>query len=767
MKVPPIVWIEPEQVTIPADLVEKLGNGGLLARSLASRGILSYPQAQAFLDPRHYQPGNAADLPDLNRGLERIQAAIDKKEQIGIWGDFDVDGQTATTLLVAVLQALGAKVAYHIPVRATESHGINLPGLIKMIDAGAQVILTCDTGISAHDAAAYCHSHGVDLVITDHHSLPATLPDALAVINPQRLPPGHPLGSLPGVGTAYVFARELCARADRQDEADRHLDLVALGTVADLAILKGDARYQVQLGLEQLRNPQRPGLVKLLELAEVDPAHLSEEHIGFFIAPRLNAIGRLGDANPVVNFLTTRDAQAAAVFAAQLEGLNAERRFLTEQVFQAALKQIEQEPGLLDSPVLVLHHPEWPAGINGIVASRLVELFYRPAILLTSPPGQAMRGSARSIEGIHITAAIAATADLLEGYGGHPMAAGLALQPHNLPAFRRRLATAVESQVGETKIERRIQIDAYLDLADISLEQIAEIDRLAPFGPGNPSLILATRNLHLVESAPIGKNQDHLMAIVEDESGQSRRVIWWQGARNMLPGGRFDLAYSLRTSNYRGQLEVQIEWQAARIIEEKPAEISRPSQIEWVDCRNSSSSLDDLLKFTEAVVWAEGRPDLPITAYDRFDLPPGDTLVIWTAPPGRRELITAIQKVRPQKIILFDHNPFPDKPRLFLETLIGMLRYGLAHNLGRVNLEKLAAILGQRVSTIGIGLRWLVARGYVRLVEQNPTEWVFAEGGVPVKASAEQLELELRTALEETSAFRAFYHKADPAHLLP
>lgn len=767
MKVPPVVWIEPEQVEIPAELVEKLGSNGLLARTLAQRGIRNYPQAQAFLDPRYYQPGNPVDLPDLARGVDRIQAAIEKREKIGVWGDFDVDGQTATTLLVAVLEELGAKVAYHIPVRAAESHGINLPGLAKMIDAGAKVILTCDTGISAHDAADYCHSRGVDLVITDHHSLPESLPDALAVINPQRLPPLHPLGSLPGVGTAYVFARELCARFNSVQQADRHLDLVALGTVADLAILKGDARYQVQLGLQQLRNPHRPGLVKLFELAEVDPAHLSEEHIGFVIAPRLNAIGRLGDANPVVNFLTTRDTQAAAVFAAQLEGLNAERRFLTEQVFQAALKHIEQEPGLLESPVLVLHHPEWPAGINGIVASRLVELFYRPVILLTSPPGQAMRGSARSVEGIHITTAIAATAGLLEGYGGHPMAAGLALQPQNLPLFRRRLAAAVEAQVGETKIERRIQIDAYLDLADISLEQIAEIDRLAPFGPGNPPLILATRNIRVVESAPLGKNQDHLMVVVEDASGQSRRVIWWQGARNMLPDGPFDLAYSLRASNYRGQLEVQIEWQAARIIEQKNVDISRPSQIEWIDCRNSSTPLEDALKYSDAVVWAEGRPDFPLTAFDRFNLPHGDTLIIWTVPPGRRELVTAIQKVHPLKIILFDHNPFPDKPRVFIETLTGMLRYALAHNLGKVNLEKLAAVLGQRVSTIMVGLQWLVSRGYVRLIEQNLIEWVFAEGGVPIPAAAEQLELELRKALEETTAFRTFYQKADPAHWVP
>ena len=309
MKLPVIEWLEPEQVTPAPDLLAEVGGHPLIAELISRRNLADASTVAAFLNPDLYTPADPLDLPDLSIAADRLDLAIQRGEKIAVWGDFDVDGQSATALLVSGLRSLGADVIYHIPVRAHESHGVNLPNLQKLLERGAQLILTCDTGITAHEAAEFLQNQQIDLLITDHHTLPEELPTAQAVVNPQRLPEGHPLRPLCGVGTAYQLLSELLRRRDRMSDAEIYLDLVALGTVADVALLIGDNRWLVQCGLQILRNQTRPGLQAILSLADVNPARLSEEHIGFALAPRLNAIGRLGDANPVVELLTTPDIE--------------------------------------------------------------------------------------------------------------------------------------------------------------------------------------------------------------------------------------------------------------------------------------------------------------------------------------------------------------------------------------------------------------------------------------------------------------------------
>ncbi len=270
-----------------------------MAQTLVRRGVTTPAAAVAFLDPDAYMPAPPDALPGMPRAVSRLWRAVRGGEPICVWGDFDVDGQTATALLVGTLADLGAHVTYHVPVRENESHGVNLPNLKRVIAEGARLILTCDTGIAAHEAVSYARSQGVDVIVTDHHSLPAVLPDAAAVVNPKLLPGDHPLADLPGVGVAYKVAEALYERARRTNEAARGLDLVALGIVADVAIQRRDTRYLLQRGLAALRatsGAQRLGLRALMETAELDPAWLSEEHIGFVLGPRLNAAGRLADA---------------------------------------------------------------------------------------------------------------------------------------------------------------------------------------------------------------------------------------------------------------------------------------------------------------------------------------------------------------------------------------------------------------------------------------------------------------------------------------
>lgn len=768
---PETKWIEPDlSQSLPADLLEGIGGNAMLARALVNRGITRWQQAEGFLDPSKYIPADPFDLPEMDIAVQRLQKAINSQECIGVWGDFDVDGQTATSLLVGVLRGLGANVVFHVPIRAKESHGVNIPGLAQLIEDGVDLVLTCDTGITAHEAADFAREQGFDLIITDHHSLAETLPDALAVVNPQRLPPSHALRTLAGVGVAYQLAKALCTLEGRPELAQRQLDLVAMGCVADVAGLTGDVRYLVQLGLDQLRNPQRTGLKAMYERAELNPERMTEQHIGFILGPRLNAIGRLSDANPVVDFLTTDDPAAAAVFAARLEGLNSERRFMTEQVFQGALMLLEREPALLAAPVLILNHPDWPAGVIGIVASRLVELFNKPVILLSSPPGEPARGSARSIEGVNVTQVIAAGADLLIGFGGHPMAAGLAIDPVNLPQFRQRAAQSVRQQTAGVDLTPQVAVDAEVRFTDLTLEAVSELERLAPFGAGNSPIILAARNVKAVDVTAIGKTGEHLQVVVEDQAGSLRRVLWWQGVRDLIPEGPFDLAFTARTSDFRGALDVQLEWVNARVIE--PSETDKKTaESGWqtLDYRDSLDPLKDLatlLADFDCVVWREGNANGDPKGVQRAYLVPGETLVIWNPPPGRTELRQALEQVQPSAVALFANTAGSDEPQAFLSHLSGLVRHALRTRAGEISVSQFAGLLNQREDTVRLGILWLIARGFLRQVEYADNNFVLAEPGVPNPQSAATLERDIQTALNETAAYRAFYRRADPGGLL-
>jgi single-stranded-DNA-specific exonuclease len=761
-------WREPQAIQTPDELRGVVGGHPLTAELLARRGITDPQAALAFLDPNAYSPAPSEDFPGLVDACERIEFALKEEQPIWIWGDFDVDGQTSTALLVETLRKLGGNPGYHIPVRAVESHGVNIPHLEPIIAAGARLLVTCDCGITAHEALAYAQNQGLDVIVTDHHALAETLPPALAHITPRLLPHGHPLAPLPGVGVAYKLAEALLRRAGRADEAEQLLDLVALGIVADVALQTGDARYLLQRGLDHLRLVKRAGLRAMLALAEVQPAFLNEEHIGFALAPRLNALGRLADANPAVELLTTEDPSRAQVLAQDLEALNARRQLLTRQVLEAALRQIDRDPTLLASPVLILAHPEWPAGVIGIVASQLVERFDKPTILLSSPPGQNARGSARSIEGLDITSCIAAQAGLLAGYGGHPMAAGLSLPVENLPDFRREMGAVVSEALKRSgKIEISLAIDAWLDLNQATLSLAEDLNRLSPFGPGNPALVFAARRLKLVESSAIGRGREHLAMLVETPDSERYRVLWWGGAAWPQPEGLFDLAYSLRASNYHGQLEAQIEWQDFRPIEAGEVELTSP-RYEIVDHRSTRHPkplLDNIRQEENVLVWAEGEARELVKGQDRTELTGACTLVIWTLPPGREELQKVLETVNPERVILFASDPGPTSPEAFLQRLSKeLVRLAAPQEPGiyQVRLDRLAAAMAQREATVRLGFACLEKKGALHLlsIEGNlirfsPPHASQNEPSAPM-ILAETIK-QLKILLDESAAYRRYY----------
>jgi single-stranded-DNA-specific exonuclease len=760
-------WIDAPTSTAPSPLLRL---HPLVGQALFRRGITTREAARAFLDPQEYSPSPPSELPGLSAAVERIEQAIRLKQPVLVWGDFDVDGQTATTILVQTLQELGALTSFHIPVRSRESHGLNVEFLEEPISQGIKLVITCDTGISSHLAVEYARRRGVDTVITDHHDLPAKLPAAAAIINPKLLPAEHPLVNLPGAGVAYKLAEELLQRqAGRLTlPASDLLDITSLGIVADLAILRGDTRYLVQRGLKALRETKRSGLQVMFELAEIEAANLTEEHISFALAPRLNALGRLGDAQPVVELLTSSDPSRTRLLATQLENYNAQRQLLTNQVVQAAEAQLQADPSLLAQPVIVLSHPSWPGGITGIAAARLVDRYHKPAILLSTPPNEPARGSARSVEGLNITTAIASQADLLYNFGGHPMAAGLAMDLENLPEFRTRLARIVEASLAANATEERgLEIDSWLDLPEISLDLALGLEKLAPYGPGNSKLTLASRNLELRSSSPIGRNKEHLKLIVADAVGNTQELLWWNGNGEVLPDNRFDLAYTLRAADYRGTRQVQMEFVDFRLREPETVPVVRKKP-QVIDLRQMDP-VEALKQLPEGtLLWMEGEEKNRLNGRDRNALIPARGLAIWTSPPSVDAFMKALEIVSPQVVYLIAANPILETVENFMARLTGLLKYTLRHRQGQVSYLELAAATGQPVLTVKRGLAWLIARGKIILQrEENGVLWLSAGSTAQPPAGANRLWAEIQSLLAETAAYRTYFKRAEIDRLIP
>lgn len=743
-------WLDPHPIDIPASF-QDLGLPPLIAQTLLRRGIHSPVEAEAFLYPEN---NPSSQFPDIEQTVDLINLAIRNGERICVWGDFDVDGQTSTALLVQTLQMLNANVIYYVPVRGKESHGVHIESLKPIIENGVKLLLTCDTGITAHEAIDYANTHGLTVIVTDHHDLGETLPNAKAIINPKLLPEDHPLRNLAGVGVAYKLAEALLIE-NQKSEIGNLLDLVALGLIADVALLQSETRSLAKQGIEQLRNTNRIGLRVIAELAGASFDSLTEETIGFTFAPRLNALGRLGDANPAVELLITKDTARARVLATQIEGLNAQRRMLTKQVTDAAEAQLKENPDLLNQPAIILSHPNWPGGVVGIVANKLVERYHKPAILFNESEDGILRGSARSIEGLHITEAITTQKDLLFGFGGHPMAAGMALQKDNLSAFRKGLGKAIEKQLGDLVFEEpTLQIDAWLGLSDLNLDLADSLELLAPFGAGNPELTLATRNVTLKSAIGLGKTKEHLRLIVEDENGEIGSLLWWSGAGEELPPNdtKFDIAYTLRATSYRGQRQVTLQFKEFRVTEQRPAEV-RESKLEIRDMRLNAVSFEKLSG--ETMIWAEGVDKAK--GKPRFELTQADELTIYTIPPSPADLRKALENVKPKAVNVFGFVPTEQKPDEFLKHLAGLCKFVLNQRHGKTTISELAAAVAARESAIQLGLQWLAASGQLTVnVEENDVQ-LSKETQEKNPYLQAELFIALRGVINETTAYRKYF----------
>jgi single-stranded-DNA-specific exonuclease len=549
----------------------------LLTRLLAVRGHAGEASSADFLHPTLRNLHDPSLIPDLDRAAARLLEALRGGEPVVIYGDYDVDGITATAILFHTLKAIdpGADIRTYVPHRLEEGYGLSAAALQQLAAEGARVAVSVDCGITAREPARAAREAGLDLIITDHHNPPATLeelPEAFAVVHPRRPDSLYPYGHLCGAGVAYKLAWRLatmhCA-SPRVTERLRELLLellafAALGTIADIMPLTGENRVITRFGLLRIKHSRIPGLRALVEASGLAGEHIDADHVGFSLGPRLNACGRMGHAREAVELFTTADGERARTIAAELCRLNDRRRVEERRIADHAA-ELAEAAGMTapDRRAIVLAHEDWHLGVVGIVCSRLVSRYCRPTILLQRRDGQC-HGSGRSIEGFSLHAALGRCAEHLLTFGGHDMAAGLKLEDAHLNAFVEQFTASANENITSEQLFPTISYDCEADLAELTAAAVGAMDAMAPFGMGNPRPRLRLRDLRIAaRPEPFGQGGKHLSLSVKAPSAARvvRIVAWnWAERREQLPNGLpIEAIVRPKISSWSGQIEPELE----------------------------------------------------------------------------------------------------------------------------------------------------------------------------------------------------------------
>ena len=546
------IWREP--AVLSADELA-ITDWPLLSAVLQARGITTREAAQAFLNAAGAWLADPLLLPDMQRAVDLIRDAVTSSAPLAIFGDYDVDGLTSTAMLYRALTRLGATVIPHIPDRRKDGYGLNTAAIDRFVASGVDVMIVVDCGSGNRRELEYALSHGLRPIVLDHHLLHGDLPDDIPFVSPRRPESQYPTAELAAVGVAFTLIRALIG----DDQAEMYLPYVALGTVADVVELRRENRTLVARGLEMLRRWSLPGLKALCDCAEIDRRSLNTWHIGFVLGPRLNAAGRMDSPDIALQLLLANDYDTALPYAAKLDELNRRRQAETRRITQEAERMVEHQGGASMLPVLVVDDPSWSIGLAGIVAGRLAETYYRPAIVIERGP-LAAKGSARSAGTVDIVQALDMTASLLENYGGHAAAAGLSLPSDRVDEFRDALSASVLDLWGGVMPRREIVLDAEVSHSDLRLETVEGLSVIEPNGQGNPAPLFLVRGLD-VRSPRRSRDGKHLMWQAVGSDARSHGVIFF-GAGDRIDeltrAGKVDLACDLQHDDWNGNSRLKL-----------------------------------------------------------------------------------------------------------------------------------------------------------------------------------------------------------------
>lgn len=734
----------------------------LLARLLVIRGIDTPERARSFLRIGEDQFHDPFLLDGMEPAIARIRQAVERREAICIYGDYDADGVSSTTLMIHVLRELGASFDYYIPNRFTEGYGLNRDALQHIYERGFKLVVTVDTGISAVEEVAYGQQLGLDIIVTDHHEPPEEIPQALAVINPKKPGCSYPFDMLAGVGVAFKLGHALFGKPPL------HLaDLAAIGTISDLVPLIDENRLLASFGLRQLNQTRHVGLKALIRVSGLAERELTAGHVGFSLGPRINAGGRLETAEVAVKLLTTTDPVEADELAQALDQMNRERQELVQMIAEEAEALVRAHYPPEDNGVLVLAAPGWNIGVVGIVASRIVETFYRPTIILSidEETGKA-KGSARSIAGFDMYQALTACKDLLLHYGGHTMAAGMTLEADQIPALRERLNQLARAWLSAEDFIPRMHVDLEVTLDQLQLDVIAQLEQLAPFGMGNPTPLVMLRQVGFRDMRKIGRGENHLKCLLTAGDLQMEAVGFQlaQAAEQIASTASLDVLGELSVNEWNGRRKPQLlirdlavphrqvfDWRGVAGKLKKWLQLARESGVLTVTF--DEENYQELLLYWKSHGSAhEPPPELlcPTSARD-YDLCRYPTLVLYDLPKRRAELQELLCRAGEVERIYclfgdadssFAHLPFPGREQ-FKQLYQFFYQY---RQVAKRHLDALARKLGMKRQTLDrmiavfLELRFLLDQEEHYLLHPHPVK-------VPLSTSQVYREWQEQTEL--------------------
>ena len=561
---------EPE-LALQKTLAASLNISTITSQLLINRGISDIQQAERFLSSTLSDIRSPLGMKGMKEGVERVQKALHNKEKIAIYGDYDVDGITSTSILLMFLKSAGANVSYYIPERIAEGYGLNADAISKLAERGVTLLITVDCGISDHAELKLAKELGMDVVVTDHHEVPGDLPPAYAIINPKQSGCPFPFKNLAGVGVAFNFI--IALRATLRDEGfwkekevpnlKEYLDLVALGTIADVVPLVDENRIFVKYGLMELTASTKPGIIALKEISGLNDVPINAGMVGYRLAPRINAAGRVGKGVDGVRLLTSESYDEAASIAKLLDDGNKERQGLEEVILREATEMVES--GLIsDRKSIVLASESWHPGVIGIVASRIAEKYYRPTVMIAIKDGVG-KGSARSIHSFMLYEGLKECSHLLNEFGGHDYAAGLSINEENIEKFSDAFERVASNKLSDEDMVPEMDIDATMDLNDVTEGLVKELDNLAPFGEANPEPLLCSTGLGIADCKVVGNN--HLKMRVKQGRTVRDAIGFGMGNLNLSPGINLDTAFIPQINLWNGGKSIQLKLKDVRIWE--------------------------------------------------------------------------------------------------------------------------------------------------------------------------------------------------------
>lgn len=547
-------------------LMRKLNVSEITARLLINRNINTFYDAEIFMNPDIKYLHNPYEMKDIMKAVYRTEKALKEKEKICIYGDYDVDGITSVAMLYRFLKKYDGNVFYYIPNRIDEGYGLNNNAINKIIDMDVDLIITVDCGIKSIKEVKQINEAGVDIIITDHHECGDTLPEAYAIINPNQDKCEYAFKHLAGGGVTFKLICALCDRLGCKNEALEFIDLTALATVADVVPLIGENRIIVSNGLEAIRQTSNIGLNALMEICGINPNDIDSYHLGFILSPRINAAGRMKDANIAVELLTTDDKDRAYEIAKELDESNSHRQTIENNILESANSIIKKDIDIDSDKIIVIDNTSWHIGVIGIVASRITEKYNLPAIVI-SVEDDIGKGSARSIPGFNIYEAISKCEDLIEKFGGHELAAGVTIKKENIKPFRKRINQVSREMLQDKALYPELYIDYKLDNKDVLLKVLEEIEILKPFGAGNPVPLFVYRSLRVTDIRTVGNNNKHLFLYLNDGKNSTNAIGFNFGymINHIAVNQKIDIICSVEKNVWNGAVNAQLHIKDIRL----------------------------------------------------------------------------------------------------------------------------------------------------------------------------------------------------------